>query len=317
MARIRGTNIDMNDDDVDSNNKYSKSASGYNVKALIFLVLLLVVCFVVFDDVKLRKQSQSSQEGLVQEAGEAMAANQQKSVVEITKMQTSLQKEKEEIIADLAKTSRALAKCEKDLELTKQTAEEQKQSKKPVDTVQKGLVAMEQKFLRLRYGDVSCVKFEMNTDAGKMVFETAPFELMPHVVSFWLQQVESGYWDGCAFVRNADHVLQANCGDRKPSHQSDVRIAFQEYSEKYPHVPMTLGLAGFPAGTDFYINLIDNVAGHGPGGQGDPSGDANPCYAKMLTGEEVVKKIQGLPRQDDSFQGLKKNVRIYSMKVLR
>ena len=43
-------------------------------------------------------------------------------------------------------------------------------------------------------------------------------------------------------------------------------LAFQEYSAEYPHRPFTVGIAGRPGGPDFYINLLDNVKNHGPGG---------------------------------------------------
>ena len=104
--------------------------------------------------------------------------------------------------------------------------------------------------------------------------EMAPAELMPVTVLYFLEQVTSGAWDGCSFIRNAGHVLQAsprgkNCNVKafRASGGKERSVAFQEYSSQYPHYMHTIGLAGRPGGPDFYINLMDNVDNHGPGGQ--------------------------------------------------
>lgn len=93
----------------------------------------------------------------------------------------------------------------------------------------------------------------------------------------WLSQVDAGLWDGCAFVRNAPHVLQATSRNMERASQEprfkkvrkeiDTSLAFQEYSKKYPHTKYTLGIAGRPGGPDFYVSTEDNTYNHGPGGQ--------------------------------------------------
>ena len=104
--------------------------------------------------------------------------------------------------------------------------------------------------------------------------EMAPFELVPVTVLYFLDQVASGSWDGCSFIRNAGHVLQASPRGKRcnvkaftSSSGQERSVAFQEYSPQFPHHKHTIGLAGRPGGPDFYINLIDNVETHGPGGQ--------------------------------------------------
>ena len=88
---------------------------------------------------------------------------------------------------------------------------------------------------------------------------------MPHVTHWFLTLVETGFWDGCAIIRNAAHVMQLNChartqatgnaqllarvgGDapstgRIPGSKS---IVFQEFNAEYNHLPFTLGVAGRP-----------------------------------------------------------------------
>ena len=93
----------------------------------------------------------------------------------------------------------------------------------------------------------------------------------------WLSQVEAGLWDGCAFVRNAPHVLQATTRNMehvsqqrrfaKAKKEIDESLAFQDYSKKFPHEKYTLGFAGRPGGPDFYVSTQDNTYNHGPGGQ--------------------------------------------------
>lgn len=66
---------------------------------------------------------------------------------------------------------------------------------------------------------------------------------------------------------------------------------FQEYSPDYVHHPFTLGLAGRPAAADFYVNLVDNIRNHGPGGQGGTESD--PCFAKLVEGREIIERLHG------------------------
>ncbi|KAL7467822.1 hypothetical protein ACHAXS_008069 [Conticribra weissflogii] len=147
---------------------------------------------------------------------------------------------------------------------------------------------------------------------GTLVFELAPLDKMPHAVDFFLQQVHHKLWDGCAFVINAMHILQAGphrhikAGDYeanavdlmdKFSKAELDKIAFQEYHDDYPHKKYTLGLAGRPGGPDFYINKIDNSVNHGPGGQDhhDLHEEADPCFGKVIQGKRVIEELSRVP----------------------
>lgn len=147
---------------------------------------------------------------------------------------------------------------------------------------------------------------------GIVRYEMASLDLMPVAVNLFLQQVHHGLWDGCSFVVNAVHIIQAGphrhngqggydhnipeLYDRFISNKLDV-MPFQEYSTDYPHVKHTLGFSGRPSGPDFYINKIDNSVSHGPGGQEhhDLHEEADPCFAKVVSGEQILEDIYKIP----------------------
>jgi len=72
-----------------------------------------------------------------------------------------------------------------------------------------------------------------------------------------------------------------------------------------------------PGGPDFYISLVDNTRNHGPGGQGayDLAEEADSCFAKVVKGIDVVKRMHTAKSKKDSFQGLVENIEIVSIKI--
>mmetsp|Transcript_4227 Transcript_4227/g.6188 ORF Transcript_4227/g.6188 Transcript_4227/m.6188 type:complete len:160 (-) Transcript_4227:406-885(-) len=153
---------------------------------------------------------------------------------------------------------------------------------------------------------------------------------MPHTVYMFLQQVHHKLWDGCSFHRNAGHVLQAGPTRNfktppQGAHLLDKfrssrleSVKFQEYSTRYPHEKYTLGFAGRPGGADFYVSTQNNTKLHGPGGQrsyDDPT-EADPCFAKVVSGKEVIDRMTKLEVADRNYRRLKHNVAIRYMKIL-
>ncbi len=57
-------------------------------------------------------------------------------------------------------------------------------------------------------------------------------------------------------------------------------MAFQEYSPHFPHEKFTLGYAGRPGGSAFYISQVDNTANHGPASQGSKT-EADGCFGRL------------------------------------
>jgi len=120
---------------------------------------------------------------------------------------------------------------------------------------------------------------------GKIVIETAPFDVNPHNVLVFLEIVDS--WAGGSFFRNAGHVLQAKTEVETPR----GHLAFQEYSPEFPHAEYTLGYAGRPGGPQFYISIMDNIQNHGPASQGSKT-EADGCFGRVMKGKEVVDRLK-------------------------
>mmetsp|Transcript_13419 Transcript_13419/g.42778 ORF Transcript_13419/g.42778 Transcript_13419/m.42778 type:complete len:371 (+) Transcript_13419:90-1202(+) len=161
---------------------------------------------------------------------------------------------------------------------------------------------------------------------GEIILELAASE-MPTAVLYFMSQVEAGLWNGCSFIRNAHHVLQASAQspNRAGLHRrfsslpwQGSSIPFQEYSNKVPHQKYTVGLAGRPGGPDFYISTVDNTHNHGPGGQSsyDLPEEADPCFGKVVEGFEVVERMHSAPRERNSFQGLVEFIGIKAIDLL-
>jgi cyclophilin family peptidyl-prolyl cis-trans isomerase len=150
------------------------------------------------------------------------------------------------------------------------------------------------------------------------VVEMAPLDLMPHSVHLFLEQVAHRLWDNGWFYLNGPHVFQA--GPQVPDDDeyedaiekgADERIlalkpfrdvqldtlAFPEYSDKFPHLPWTLGFTGRPGGPDFYINKVDNSKTHGPGGQTHHTlvEYADPCFGKIIDGMDAIEMMKNAP----------------------
>lgn len=143
---------------------------------------------------------------------------------------------------------------------------------------------------------------EIKTSEGDMEVQLAPCELTPVVTMYIVNKVKQGFWDGMTFFRAESHVVQAttryvNGSYPKSANKFADEIPFPEYSSEFPHKKFTLGLAGRPGGTDFYINMVDNVRNHGPGGQtykGYPQ-SADACFGVITKGQDVAVRIQQLP----------------------
>mmetsp|Transcript_21664 Transcript_21664/g.24179 ORF Transcript_21664/g.24179 Transcript_21664/m.24179 type:complete len:150 (-) Transcript_21664:64-513(-) len=113
-------------------------------------------------------------------------------------------------------------------------------------------------------------------------------------------------WDNTVFYshRTQEHVIAAapivygtfQSKDRQMESLGYEGVSFPEYSESFPHKQYTLGFAG--NGPNFYINSINNIDHHGPGGQGhhELSPDADPCFGEIVNGFDVIKSDMQIGR---------------------
>lgn len=172
--------------------------------------------------------------------------------------------------------------------------------------------------------------------------EMAPLDSMPHAVHLFLEQVSHQLWDNAWFYINGPHVFQAGPQANEDELEAamaagqDERsmalrpfrelqldtLSFPEYSEDYPHLPWTLGFTGRPGGPDFYINKIDNVKAHGPGGQYQHELEefADSCFAKVIEGMGTLYELGRAPtildEQDDYHYYFTEPIQIVKMRMV-
>eukprot|EP00538_Stauroneis_constricta_P006750 CAMPEP_0119547950 /NCGR_PEP_ID=MMETSP1352-20130426/1970_1 /TAXON_ID=265584 /ORGANISM="Stauroneis constricta, Strain CCMP1120" /LENGTH=415 /DNA_ID=CAMNT_0007593061 /DNA_START=241 /DNA_END=1488 /DNA_ORIENTATION=+ len=163
------------------------------------------------------------------------------------------------------------------------------------------------------------------TDAKYFVVETAPLEMMPHSIYWFLEQVDRKLFQSNSFYINVPHVVQAGPRSKFANENSKSlmrrfktsgfeSLYFQEFNPEFHHHPWTIGFAGRPAGPEFYINLHENFEAHGPGGQG-PGGD--PCFAKVISGFDTIERLIKTPGKPEDPALMNSLVGIRSAVVLR
>lgn len=151
--------------------------------------------------------------------------------------------------------------------------------------------------------------FEEKGKDGSILLEMAPSRLQPHSIFSFLEVARQ--YKGGAFHRIANHVLQVMVKGNFP------HLAFQEYSEEYPHKERTVGYAGRPSGPAWYVSIMDNVKNHGPGSQQDKNPyEADSCFGRVIRGyDEEVQRIRKVPG-NGFLDDRKKHVLIKEMKIL-
>jgi len=296
----------------DFNDKGTRRGSGSTTWALVALAVVLAIsCLYLFysnislssgaSELKLSLIEESARQ--VKEMSDRLAELTMKNEKITTRLETE-QYEKDQLLARSNDLEGKVGRLKNKVKRLKEKAD---------GTLENRRKQLETSMAQYRWGTGN-VYVDVSTDYGDFRMKMAPFTIMPHTTSWFLTLAEAGYWNGCAFVRNAMHILQANCNS-KSSEQATISLAFQEYSDAWQHKEYTFGIAGRPGGPDWYINLIDNSGRHGPGGQArDP--EADPCFAELVTGKEVIKELHKLEHDKSAFKGLLEPVIFRSVRVV-
>lgn len=137
----------------------------------------------------------------------------------------------------------------------------------------------------------------------------APLRLVPHSVHMFLEMIRLGLWTNTVFWHHdeAEHIIAGalfnyRTGEPKFHHLKALGwdgLEFPEYSAEYPHEKHTVGFSG--KGPNIYINLRDNQEIHSPGAQSHHNlpDEADPCFAKVVEGADVVDAMYRLSKQDE------------------
>jgi cyclophilin family peptidyl-prolyl cis-trans isomerase len=147
---------------------------------------------------------------------------------------------------------------------------------------------------------------EYNNEHGhiynrQFLVELASVHDMPHSVHFFLEMVAMKLWDHTVLLHHEkiEHLIAAVPIDFRYSQYKHSHLAylgwknmgFPEYHPKHTHNKYTLGFAN--KGPTWYINTVNNVVSHGPGGQPKKQllGDADPCFGTVIEGTDVVDDL--------------------------
>jgi Cyclophilin type peptidyl-prolyl cis-trans isomerase/CLD len=147
----------------------------------------------------------------------------------------------------------------------------------------------------------SFVKTSKSKVTRSFVVQLAPLNEVPHAIHFFLDMIQNDLWDDALFLHHeqVQHVMAAAPMDYQTH---DIRydalnamgwqgLGFPEFSKSMPHDKYTLGFAD--RGPTFYINTMNNSDIHGPGGQGHHvlPNDADPCFGRVVEGQDVVDAL--------------------------
>lgn len=156
--------------------------------------------------------------------------------------------------------------------------------------------------------------------AEEILLDLVPLESMPHTVRTVLNLAARGLLNGGTFFLARDHILvggPVDAGDTVRNDRMSQRLAAEGYfpdgallfkedaGDACDHAQHTVGFNQL-GGPEFYINLLDNTANHGPRRLADGTiREGDPCFARVVAGVDVVDRIVAMKdARDDSLAGV-------------
>mmetsp|Transcript_14285 Transcript_14285/g.25500 ORF Transcript_14285/g.25500 Transcript_14285/m.25500 type:complete len:607 (+) Transcript_14285:163-1983(+) len=141
-----------------------------------------------------------------------------------------------------------------------------------------------------------------------ILLELAPLDIMPHTIHTFLRMIKERMYAEGTFILSRDHIVVGGPVDLHNNENNQIleqrmirqgyfpdgALLFMEYTPDYPHVQHSVGFnqAGGPV---FYFNMKDNTELHAPhNGEGGGNKEGDPCFAKIVEGFDVAKRIAQL-----------------------
>lgn len=141
-------------------------------------------------------------------------------------------------------------------------------------------------------GKTVMVTFKTNLGEFKLELD---HEKAPVTVENFIDYVESGHYDGTIFHRVIDGFMAQGGGFDKDMNQKPTNDPIKnESSNGLKNKAMTVAMARTndpdSATSQFFINLVDNAYL-----DGGPGGGGYAVFGKVVSGEEVIKKMATVP----------------------
>ncbi len=141
---------------------------------------------------------------------------------------------------------------------------------------------------------------EINTTAGKMVFELYP-DKAPKTVANFLQYVKDGQYSGTIFHRVIRGFMAQGGGydknfKEKPTRDPIVNEANNLLKNDYGTIAMARTQDPNSAKAQFFINVRNNTDLNFR--DSTRSGIGYTVFGKMISGEETLGRIEGVPTGD-------------------
>jgi hypothetical protein len=140
------------------------------------------------------------------------------------------------------------------------------------------------------------VQFPDEEGTQSFQVQLASLSEMPHTIFVLMELISLKSYHGtviksadrriikAGYLADADNAVATKILDRLVRYGYEKPVSFVEYSPSLQHEDLTVGFVG--AGPAIAINTADNTKERGPEGHDDP------CFGKVVSGQEILTRIQ-------------------------